>query len=70
MLLQLRTNILYHLYLRLLSGLAKLKSILSLILLPPLTAFKYRKVTNRKPHLYRTLVNLNILLYLLVYITA
>jgi len=70
MLLQLRTNTLYRLYIRLLSGLTKLKSIPSLILLPPLTAFKYRKVTNRKPHLYRALANLNMVLYPLAYITA
>src|ERR1700722_12276140 len=69
-LLQLRTNTPYCLYIRLLSSLVKPKSILSLILLPPLTIFKYRKVTNRKPHLYYTLANLNILLYPLVYITA
>jgi len=67
---QLKTNTLYHLYVRLLNGLAKLKSILSLILSPPLTAFKYRKVTNRKPHLYRALANLNIPLYPSAYIIA
>ena len=55
---------------RLLSSLVKLKSILSLILLPPLTMSKYGKVMNGKPHLYYTLANLNILLCLLVYITA
>jgi len=70
MLLQLRTNTLYYLYVRLLSGLVKPKSILSLILLPPLTASKYRKVINRKPHSHYTLANLNILLYPLAYITA
>jgi len=70
MLLQLRTNTLYRLYVKLLSGLVKPKSIPSLILLPPLTTFKYRKVTNRKPYLYHALANLNILLYPLVYITA
>jgi len=69
-LLQLRTNTLYRLYVRLLSGLAKLKSILSLTLLPPLTAFKYGKVINRKPHLYRALASLNIPLYPLAYIMA
>jgi len=70
MLLQLRTNTLYRLYARPLNGLAKPKSILNLILLPPLTAFKYGKVINRKPHLYYALANSNILLYLLAYITA
>jgi len=70
MLLQLKTNTLYHLYTRPLNGLVKPKSILSLILLPPLTAFKYRKVMNRKLYLYRALANLNTLLYLLVYVTA
>ena len=55
---------------RLLSGLIKLKSILSLILLPPLTISEYRKVINRKLHLYYTLANLNILLCPLVYIIA
>jgi len=70
MLLQLRTNTLYHLYIRPLNGLARLKSILSLILLPPLTTSKYGKVTNRKPHLYRALANLNTPLCLLVYIMA
>jgi len=70
MLLQLRTNIPYRLYIRLLSGLVKPKSILSLILLPPLTASKYGKVTNRKPYSHYTLANLNIPLYPLVYIMA
>ena len=69
-LLRLRTNTLYRLYVRLLSSLVKLKSILSLILLLPLTISKYRKVTNRKPYLHCTLANLNILLYPLAYITA
>jgi len=69
-LLQSKTNTLYRLYIRLLNGLAKPKSILSLILLSPLTAFKYRKVINRNPYLYRDLANSNILLYPLVYITA
>ena len=55
---------------RLLSSLIKPKSILSLILLLPLTISKYRKVINRKPHLYYTSANLNILLCLLVYITV
>src|ERR1700722_2964026 len=69
-LLQLRTNTPYCLYIRLFSGLVKPKSILSLILLPLLIIFKYRKVTNGKPHLYYALANLNILLYPLAYITA
>jgi len=69
-LLRLRTNTLYRLYARPLNGLAKPKSILNLILLPPLTAFKYGKVTNKKPHLYRALANLNTLLYLSAYIMA
>ena len=55
---------------RLLSSLIKLKSILSLILLPPLTISEYGKVINGKPHLYYALANLNILLYLLAYIMA
>jgi len=70
MLLQLKTNTLYRLYVRLLNSLAKPKSILSLISLPPLTASKYGKVINRKPHLHYTLANLNILLCPLAYITA
>ena len=53
-----------------LSGLAKPKFILSLILLPPLTISKYGKVINKKLYLYCTLANLNILLYPLIYITA
>ena len=53
-----------------LSGLAKPKFILSLILLLPLTIFKYRKVMNGKLYLYYTLANLNILLCPLVYATA
>ena len=69
-LLRLRTNTLYRLYVRLLSGLVKLKSILSSISSPPLTIFKYRKVINRKPHLHYALANLNILLYPLAHITA
>ena len=55
---------------RLLSGLIKPKFILSLILLPPLTISKYKKVINGKPHLYYALANLNILLYPLAYVTA
>ena len=55
---------------RLLSGLVKLKSILSLILLPPLTISKYKKVINGKLYLYYILANLNTLLCLLVYIMA
>jgi len=69
-LLQLRTNTLYRLYARPLNGLAKPKSIPSLILLPPLTASEYRKVINRKPYSHYASANLNILLYLLVYATA
>ena len=69
-LLRLRTNTLYRLYIRLLSGLAKPKSIPSLILLPPLTTSKYGKVINRKPYSHRALANLNILLYPLAYIMA
>ena len=53
-----------------LSGLAKPKFILSLILLPPLTISKYKKVINGKLYLYCALANLNILLCFLVYITA
>jgi hypothetical protein len=55
---------------RLLSGLIKPKYILNLILLPPLTIFKYRKVINGKLYLYHALANLNTLLYFLVYVTA
>ena len=58
----------YRLYIKLLSGLVKLKSILNLILLPPLTIFKYEKVINKKPYLYYILANLNILLCPLIYI--
>ena len=65
-----KTNTLYRLYIRLLSGLIKLKSILNLILLLPLTISKYKKVINEKLYLYHALVNLNILLCPLVYITA
>ena len=53
-----------------LSGLVKLKSILSLILLPPLTISKYGKVINKKLYLYHAVANLNTLLYPLVYIMA
>jgi len=60
----------YRLYIRLLNSLAKLKFILNLILSPPLTASKYRKVINRKPRLYYILANLNIPLYPLAYIIA
>jgi hypothetical protein len=70
MLLQLRINTLYCLYIKLLSSLIKLKSILSLILLPPLAISEYGKVINGKLHLYHALANLNILLYPLAYITA
>ena len=70
MLLQLRTNTQYHLYIRPLNSSVKPKSILSLILLPPLTISKYRKVINRKLYLHHALANLNILLYPLAYITA
>ena len=52
------------------SGLVKLKSILSLILLLLLTISKYKKMINRKLYLYYALANLNILLYLLAYTTA
>ena len=55
---------------RLLSSLVKLKSILSLILLPPLTISEYGKVINKKLYLYYTLANLNTPLCLLVYIIA
>ena len=70
MLLQLRTNTPYRLYTRPLNSLAKPKSILNSKSLPPLTAFKYRKVTNRKPHSHYALANLNTLLCLLAYIMA
>ena len=69
-LLQSKTDTLYYLYVRLLSGLVKPKFILSLILLPPLTISEYRKIINRKLHLYYALANLNTLLYSLVYVTA
>jgi len=68
--LQLKTNTLYHLYVNPLSGLVKLKFILSSILSPLLIVFKYRKVTNIRPHSHRVSVNLNILLCLLGYITV
>ena len=55
---------------RLLSGLVKPKSILSLILLPPLTISEYGKVINRKPYLYYALANSNTLLCPLAYVTA
>ena len=55
---------------RLLSGLIKPKSILNLILLPPLTISKYKKVINGKLHLYHALANLNTPLCPLVYIMA
>ena len=55
---------------RLLSSLIKPKSILSLILSPPLTISEYGKVINKKLHLYHTSANLNILLCPLAYITA
>src|SRR6266566_3903608 len=55
---------------RFLSDLVKLKSILSSILLPPLTISEYRKVINGKLHLYCALANSNILLCPLVYIMA
>jgi len=70
MLLQLKTNTLYYLYVRLLSGLIKPKSIPSLISSPPLTASKYGKVINRKPHSHYALANLNILLCPLAYAIA
>src|SRR5580692_8953881 len=69
-LLQSKTNTLYYLYMRLLSGLIKPKFILSLILLLPLTIFKYEKVINGKLYLYHALANLNTLLCPLVYVTA
>jgi len=69
-LLRLKTNTQYRLYVRPLSGLVKPKSILSLILSPPLTISKYGKVINGKPHSHYALANLNILLYPLAYITA
>src|ERR1700722_9555697 len=69
-LLQLRTDTPFCLYARPLNSLVKPKSILNSILSPPLTAFKYGKVINRKLHLHYASANLNTLLYLLVYITA
>ena len=53
-----------------LSGLVKPKSILSLILLPPLTTSKYGKVMNRKLHSHYALANLNIPLCPLAYAIA
>ena len=47
----LRINILYYLYIRLLNILIKLRFILNLILLLPLTTLGYKKVINGKPHL-------------------
>ena len=70
MLLQLKTNTLYYLYMRLLSDLIKPKFILNLILLLPLTISEYKKVINGKPYLHYALANLNTLLYPLVYTTA
>jgi hypothetical protein len=55
---------------KLLSGLIKLRFILSLILLPLLTISKYKKGINRKLYIYYASANLNILLYPLVYIIA
>ena len=40
------------------------------ISLPLLTTFRYKRVTNKKPHLYRASANLNITLYFLVYTMA
>jgi len=70
MLLQLKINTQYCLYMKFLKGLTKLSYTLSLILLPPLTAFKYRKVINGRPHSQRASANLNILLCPLAYIMA
>jgi len=67
-LLQLKINTQYRLYIRLLKGLIKLSCTLSLILLPLLTAFKYKKVINGKPHSQRASANLNIPLCPLAYI--
>ena len=67
---QLRINILYYLYIRPLNGLTKPSSILSLISLPFLTASRYKRVTNKRPHLYHISANLNITLYPLVYAMA
>ena len=55
---------------RFLNSLIKLKFILSLILLLPLTISKYRKVINGKLHLYHALANSNTLLCPLAYATA
>jgi hypothetical protein len=70
MLLQLKTNTPYCLYIKLLSGLIKPKSILNSILLLPLTISKYRKVMNGKLHLHYTLANLNTPLCPLAYAIA
>ena len=60
----------YRLYIKPLSNLVKLKSILNLILLPLLIISKYKKVINGKLYSYYTSANLNTLLYPLAYITA
>ena len=67
---QSKTNTPYYLYVRLLSGLIKPKFILNLILLPPLTISKYKKVINRKLYLHYASANLNTPLCPLVYVTA
>ena len=67
---QLKTNILYHLYVKLLNGLVKPKFILNSILLLPLTISKYKKVMNGKPHSHYTLANSNILSCPLAYAMA
>ena len=68
--LQLIINTLYYLYIRPLNSLTKPSFILNSISLLLLTAFKYRRVINRKPYLHYILANLNIILYPLAYITA
>ena len=68
--LQLKINTLYYLYIRPLNSLTKPSFILNSISLLLLTAFKYRRVINRKPYLHYILANLNIILYPLAYITA
>jgi len=70
MLLQLRTDTQYRLYARPLSDLVKPKSILNLILSPPLTISEYGKVMNGKPYSYRASANLNIPLCPLAYAMA